>query len=57
MKEKHLIQLKGGGREKLRDRFSCSEHTLSDALNFNINSRLAREIRLYAVNNCRAPIF
>lgn len=57
MKKSHFIPLKGAGREKLRSHYLCSEHTLSDALNFKIHSRLAREIRLYAVNQCQAPIF
>lgn len=49
----HQIYLRRGDRQRLRERFSVSDVTLSEALNFRKHSKTCREIRQYAVNVCR----
>lgn len=52
-KNGHQIYLRRGDRQRLRERFSVSDVTLSEALNFKKHSKTCREIRQYAMNVCR----
>lgn len=56
-KNEHCIYLRRGDRQRLREAFSVSDVTLSDALNFRRHSKTCREIRQYAVNVCRGLLF
>ena len=56
-KLEHQIYVRRGDRQRLRERFKVSEVTLSEALHFKKHSKVCREIRTYAVNNCRGILF
>ena len=45
------IYITRAAREKIREKFQCTEQTISHALHFKNNSKLSREIRCYSVNN------
>ena len=49
-KNEHLIYVKTEHRKKLKEKFECSDATLSEALNFKSQSLRSRRIRQMAIN-------
>lgn len=56
MKE-HFIYMRKEQRNALRERFGCSDATISDALNFRRNSENARRLRMAALNRFNGLYF
>lgn len=51
------IYMSRNQREKLREKFNCSEGAITMAMQFERKSKKSRKMRSYAVNHLGAVIF
>lgn len=49
-----MIVISSETRRELREKFQCSESTMTNALRFESDSLLCRKIRSYALNFCKS---